>query len=1352
MSDPLSTDPARQANASIAGYDYQLWYSVYAWCLLRVDEDLHLEGAEDLDILRGSTAETVQVKQMSRAITLASPEVREALTHWWENRERNPRHSVHLHFVTPATPTTEHGAPFGQDKPGLLFWEHVKRPGTDITTLKGFVHALRDLPQSFRDAIGRWSAEEFREQCVARIAWITSARSRSELRAAVERALVEQCDERYRTAPDVARRLAPHLHDSVVEAIVARSREPLTRASFLEALETMLTRRVAPIPVLGSAGAAITSLLGVDAERVVGAWAWTTPGVLVVADEAVSVTFVSRTELVRSLVEELSQHGALLLRGSTGMGKSTLARQVTKAFGGQWVRLDLRGREAKDIEVRLRAATSAVASSQALAGIVVDDLNFDVQPVLYENALIGLLQAIRLAHLNVIVTGHVDLPPRVALETGFRSTPAVPVSPLSEDETRELAERHGCPHGPESETWGRLVHVLTRGHPQLAHARACRLRDEGWPASGEAQFASLTEPSDLAAVQREARQRLAEEIGSPEARRLAYSLSLFIAPFTRDRALRMSDAINPGELFDRLCGPWIEAFGVGGEYRVSPLLQGAAEQAFDKDTVRASRRRICDTILESRALSSRDFAEVVFQAFVASYDRGLATAALASRQIPSETSRQILGSLLWLPSVQLTPGEALFEGNPVTSVFMRDLQFRTAVATGGDTVGQIVLCWDHELRGLDSRVRAERKDEEVLNQVRTLRGRFLLQALWTLDTRLPPEQAAKYGSEFLRFVRAPPPSFPMRALEAEEGSDVPMKADTMEAVIRHSQGAKPALALVEALARLAEEGDETLLDEFRRDERHAVILLTSAFIGAATQDPPLDEVTALTDAAIRLGHDRSVPALVAAAWRTKAVYHWECSNDSARALAVLDAGGADAGGKVPLLDDYRARVLAGSGREQEALDIWGPTPNTMAGDDWVRIYSAREAGMAASRLGRHADAAPFYAMAETLARRLNLLAMAVGLVGEQALEAWRAGDRASTVSAFARALGDLPSLPDPEGELRSRNAHKTVGHAVLWCLRQTPGSGFFGETRLVEPQPGWLCPLTPAEAMRSLPLGPLADVWGALAALEMDCDLGDTVYAEWCSRWSRDAVHSTGIVVGARARWALRAGKVAELVGLGSQLFDSFVAVQAAQRAQGTSTPQSLDLRQEGARSSFVVDLLAVATVSGVERDPLAAPPFGEWRDEACRLEIRSDQLDAWLDAAEGLWAGARNALAVASGAAGSERLRASAAALLASRAKNAGELFVASATLIAAYRQSVWRRAIEGAVDRLIVREWTKLIAEQRCSLVAPALAAPAIERACHDEGCSGLKRASRILLAAGVGVGGIPRWAASMLNELAE
>ena len=123
---PLVNDPAREAAASMRGYWTQVWRSVLAWIHLDDAERLYLEGAEDIDRVSGSAAETIQVKDVQGNITLRSGDVIEAIDNAWAHRQRNPTRSIRFRFLTTSCITVEQGAPFGDGVGGLHLWRNAR--------------------------------------------------------------------------------------------------------------------------------------------------------------------------------------------------------------------------------------------------------------------------------------------------------------------------------------------------------------------------------------------------------------------------------------------------------------------------------------------------------------------------------------------------------------------------------------------------------------------------------------------------------------------------------------------------------------------------------------------------------------------------------------------------------------------------------------------------------------------------------------------------------------------------------------------------------------------------------------------------------------------------------------------------------------------------------------------------------------------------------------------------------------------------------------------------------------------------------------------------------------------------
>ncbi len=67
---PLPADPKRQAVDAWRGYYFQLLHTIHAWLELPEGTALHLEGAEDFDVIGPEEATAVQVNSFVGGIEL----------------------------------------------------------------------------------------------------------------------------------------------------------------------------------------------------------------------------------------------------------------------------------------------------------------------------------------------------------------------------------------------------------------------------------------------------------------------------------------------------------------------------------------------------------------------------------------------------------------------------------------------------------------------------------------------------------------------------------------------------------------------------------------------------------------------------------------------------------------------------------------------------------------------------------------------------------------------------------------------------------------------------------------------------------------------------------------------------------------------------------------------------------------------------------------------------------------------------------------------------------------------------------------------------------------------------------
>lgn len=190
---------AREAHFSIAGYRAQIWRSVLAWVRLREDEILFLEAAEDFDIVRtahinpefelaySATAETVQVKNTRKPISLRSDDVIKAIGHAFEHQRRNPNCKVLYRYMTTSGIAVESGAPFGPRLGGIRAWQRAQRTpdarerAKFATSLISFLRTMEKLSEELRYFLDVASATDVLSGLVDKIHWDTEADSVDEV-------------------------------------------------------------------------------------------------------------------------------------------------------------------------------------------------------------------------------------------------------------------------------------------------------------------------------------------------------------------------------------------------------------------------------------------------------------------------------------------------------------------------------------------------------------------------------------------------------------------------------------------------------------------------------------------------------------------------------------------------------------------------------------------------------------------------------------------------------------------------------------------------------------------------------------------------------------------------------------------------------------------------------------------------------------------------------------------------------------------------------------------------------------------------------------------------------------------
>src|SRR5581483_1019043 len=241
--DALKSDLQRQAVATLKGFAYQIWQSVFRWLSLSDDEAIYLEGAEDVDLLGPQRAETIQIKAESAPVTLRSAGVLEAIAHCWQHQKANPGVSLTFRFLTTSDRALERPHLFGNVR-GLDFWDSCKYSGSDPQLLRSFLAAQSTLPADLKAFLSTAPDEELRQKLLLRIEWDTGNKSRPYVQELVEEKVAAYGDRVYDLAPSESAKVVPHLLQHAWDVACRREDRRLVRMDFMRIFQEAMAETV----------------------------------------------------------------------------------------------------------------------------------------------------------------------------------------------------------------------------------------------------------------------------------------------------------------------------------------------------------------------------------------------------------------------------------------------------------------------------------------------------------------------------------------------------------------------------------------------------------------------------------------------------------------------------------------------------------------------------------------------------------------------------------------------------------------------------------------------------------------------------------------------------------------------------------------------------------------------------------------------------------------------------------------------------------------------------------------------------------------------------------------------------
>lgn len=1024
---PLPGDPARQAVPSLRGYAYQIWRTIDRWLKLKSGETLFIECAEDMDIATAEGTTAIQVKDTEIKISLASQDARDAILHFWELQQRSSG-NVRFQFLTRAAVATEQGALFNR-RPGIEIWREATTGNVEsCEQLRTFLLEKFASNQNFKSYLETRTPQELIAGLFCPFEWVTEEPDAEIIQAFIRRRLTEH-GEQHGCSPSISTRVIGELNLRCWE--VAQKRTPearsLTREDFLSIFEKE-TSVLVPLSALAStvvpaAGAVGSVSMGVS----IRFW---TEGVPPLPDPT-----LPRQQAVATAVASLSTVAPLVLAGSVGKGKTTLAKLVAFAAREDCLWIDLSGRESPFAEAALAALALTLEDRARPSLIVIDDFLIEQNsPQGLWTSFAMLQRACRNSGSQLLITTKGI--PRERLDARLISAGAniQQIEDLSGAEVKEFLEKLGCPT-TMSVAWAALTLAQTGGHPKLVHVRALDLRDQGWP---KPTTQVLTEtPASIAGQRENERLNVAQRESGPKLDFL-YHLTLLTLPFDRDLALRLGSKVeglsDPGTALDSFLGRWIEPF-IASHFRVTSLLTNEVDKVWPPERIQEAHGKIFDSFLEKRAIDITHAFSVLMHAYMSQSSSRLALYVKGLLDGKNEHFPHIARELKLVVHFGSGIGNRAVSFNAHVSLLFRILQFRIAAREVPEELLRIAKEWLWEIEQLPQGELPH--GEEYLRLSKML---WATSVASTTEGDFPPQMIVdailtlEAQSETLGAL----PSLPA-ALKSESGSD-DMLAILFSFFQAHCRSIDYLDRLLDAMVSVPAPLRTRMLTATHLPYFvNYSFIIEGAWVGEfKKENPNWTNVIRVLERTKTLAKEWNATRLGLSAAKALSIVFDEHFNNREAAVAALEDG-RKIFGNVPLLDEQLANIHYRHDEPDAALKIWEKSLAVQqnASSSQVRDpFAFRKAAIAAGKAGDFSRAAELFATGSHWAQDGGMKHSASGLLFDAAYALYKAKKFDQMCLAMRQGLGELIGQSDPETEFNRFALQKLAGHVVLWIRNE----------------------------------------------------------------------------------------------------------------------------------------------------------------------------------------------------------------------------------------------------------------------------------------------------------------------------
>jgi hypothetical protein len=1072
LSTPPLGDPSREAVASLRGYAYQLYSSALAWMDLQPQDELYLEVSEDYAVAAEGALRAVQVKDTGPStVTINSEGIRDAIDSFVGLVQLNPHINIFVRYLSTSPIGRERAAADrAAGKPTLEYWR-LAAMAADVAPLRKILLAV-GLSERVQQFINERDDQALRDEFLKRLQWDCGQPDLRVIQDTLTARLTRFCSEKLGLYADDGEQLVGTVLMHILNTIVQVKPRRLDHFDLRKLLENATTIRVPRSAANAIIEAAVGRLAGQPLEN-----AAIIPIVLATeADLPLPRILAARRNLLDQVTKRVHEHGAVIITGSSGRGKTTIARLASRELGGDSRVVDLRNASALETITKLRQAALELSATRSRA-VILDDLNEANDPNVW-GAWARLLSTARRNDIVCLITAYNPPSGRALTEAGLNPSACVAVPDLSLEEVQEMVVA-----GEGHPKWAQTVYFAGAfGHPQLVNALVSGLRARAWPDDELKRLQLFERSADVEAERIAARRQLVAAVPD-KAKALLYRVSLMIGRFDRPIVLSLAElqpSIDaPGQQLDLLIGPWIEPFAQL-QFRVSPLVANAGEETLAPAEQISVHRAVAEAYTAGNVFNIGKADATFLHAL-----RGKSEAALLKLAIGVLMAKQSVRKDLaeWITGIRLhRTDRPIFGQEARLSVLLRLAQLvLRAPARERESIKD---CWDALQREIAEAAPAH-PELEMFALGKALCDVSLAALLpdW-IDLILRFDELTRNDSNLIAAFNHPVEDikkptvvgmlFLLQAAGIDSVAELKAVFDRLESL--------PAERRADLLANAAE-----LPSDF-------ALFVNHAWLAEHRRSIDWQNCARLYLEMAKQAERWGYRQLALRCYIARGVMLDEYVENPEGALAALDDAEESLGAD-PALSRARAKVYYRRKDHASALALLRDSADKTARNDHIeQAFMFREAGISAAETGDWVNAARWFNSAQSAASEArigDMAMMAIGLVADHGIAEFQAGNLPKAIECMSNALAGLGQF-DAASSLRAGYLHRVVRHAVLCIqLRVT------GKRELVPDQPmaivPGMCSNPEPSDVSDLPLGHIDIAWYLLAEAEIAGDAGTAV-------------------------------------------------------------------------------------------------------------------------------------------------------------------------------------------------------------------------------------------------------------------